>query len=68
MRLVALLLLAWALLSGAVAVLMIYGAFDHVALNAPVMAALLATGTALLASLGFLLAARRRRGSAGAEG
>jgi len=66
MRLVALLLLAWALFGGAVVVLMIYGAFDHVALNAPVMAALLATGTALLASLGLFLAARHRRRSAGA--
>jgi len=65
MRLVALLRLAWALFGGAVVVLMISGAFDHVALNAPVMAALLATGTALLASLGLFLAARRRRRSAG---
>jgi len=66
MRLVALLLLAWALFGGAVVVLMIYGAFDHVAFNAPVMAAVLATGTALLASLGLFLAARRGRRSAGA--
>jgi hypothetical protein len=66
MRLIALLLLAWALFGGAVIVMMIYGAFDHVALNAPVMAAVLATGTALLASLGIFLAARRARRSAGA--
>lgn len=56
MRLVALLLLFWALFGCAVVVMMIYGVFDHVAMNAPVMAAVVATGTAFLSSLGVLLA------------
>jgi hypothetical protein len=58
---VALLLLAWALFGCAVVVMMVYGAFDHVALNAPVMAAILATGTAFLASLGGFLSWRNGR-------
>jgi hypothetical protein len=45
MRLVALLLLLWALFGCAVVVMMVYGVFDHVAMNAPVMATVLATGT-----------------------
>ena len=51
MPLVALLLLIWALFGCAVVVMMIYGAFEHVAMNDAVMAAILATGTAFLASL-----------------
>ena len=51
MPVVAFLLLIWALFSSAVVVMMVYGAFDHVALNDAVMAAILATGTAFLASL-----------------
>ena len=61
MPLVALLLLVWALFGCAVVVLMIYGAFEHVAMNDAVMAAVLATGTAFLASLGSLLGWRRTR-------
>jgi len=56
MRLVALLLLFWSLFGCAVVVMMVYGVFDHVAMNAPVMAAVMATGTAFLAGLGFILA------------
>jgi hypothetical protein len=63
MRLVALLLLLWALFGCAVVVMMVYGVFDHVAMNAPVMAAVLATGTAILASLGVYLARPRRKRS-----
>jgi len=40
---------------------MIYGAFEHVAMNDAVMAAVLATGTAFLASLASLLAWRHTR-------
>ena len=61
MPLVALLLLVWALFGCAVVVMMIYGAFEHVAMNDAVMAAVLATGTAFLASLGSLLGWRRTR-------
>jgi hypothetical protein len=63
MRLVALLLLLWALLCSAVVVMMVYGLFDNVAMNAPVMAAVLATGTAFLASLGIFLARPREKRS-----
>jgi hypothetical protein len=41
--------------------MMVYGAFDHVAMNSPVMAAVLATGTAFLASLGVFLARPRNK-------
>jgi hypothetical protein len=61
MPLVALLLLVWALFGCAVVVMMIYGAFEHVAMNDAAMAAVLATGTAFLASLGSLLGWRRTR-------
>ena len=61
MPLVALLLLVWALFGCAVVVMMIYGAFEHVAMNDAVMAAVLATGTAFLASLASLLGWRRTR-------
>jgi hypothetical protein len=62
MRLVALLLLLWALFGCAVVVMMVYGVFDDVAINAPVMAAVLATGTAFLASVGvFLIRPRNKR-------
>jgi hypothetical protein len=61
MVLIALLLLVWALFGGAVAVMTIYGAFDHVALNGAVMAAILAAGGAFLASLATFLASRRLR-------
>lgn len=61
MPIVALLLLIWALFSSAVVVMMVYGAFDHVALNGPVMAAILSTGTAFLASLAAALSWRRGR-------
>jgi hypothetical protein len=59
MPLVALLLLLWALFGCAVVVMMIYGVFEHVAMNDAVMAAVIATGTAFLASLASLLAWRR---------
>ena len=61
MRLVALLLFLWALFGCSVVVMMIYGVFDHVAMNASVMAAVLATGTAFLASLGVLLSRPRNK-------
>jgi hypothetical protein len=61
MPLVALLLLIWALFGCAVVVMMIYGAFEHVAMNDAVMAAVLATGTAFLASLATSLSRRRSR-------
>jgi CDP-diglyceride synthetase len=61
MPLVALLLLIWALFGCAVVVMMIYGAFEHVAMNDAVMAAVLATGTAFLASLATFLSWRRGR-------
>ena len=51
MRLVAILLMSWALFGCAVVVLMVFGVFQHVAMNEPVMAAVLAIGTAFLASL-----------------
>ena len=41
----------FALFGCAVVVMMIYGVFEHVAMNKPVMAALIAVGTAFLASL-----------------
>jgi hypothetical protein len=63
MRLVALLLLFWALFGCAVVVMIVYGVFDHVAMNASVMAAVVATGTAFLSSLGVLLARPRNKGS-----
>jgi hypothetical protein len=65
MRLVALLLLLWALFGCAVVVMMIYGVFDHVAMNDAVMAAVLASGTAFLASLSSYLCWRQYRRSVG---
>jgi hypothetical protein len=67
MPLVALLLLFWGLFGCAVVVMMIYGAFEHVAMNDAVMAAILATGTTFLASLATFLAWRssRRAGRSG---
>lgn len=59
MPVIALLLLVWALFGCAVVVMMIYGAFEHVAMNDAVMAAVLATGTAFLASLSTFLSWRR---------
>lgn len=59
MRIVGLLFLLWAGFGCAVVVMMVYGVFDHVALNEPVMAAILATGTAVLGGLGALVSARR---------
>jgi hypothetical protein len=67
MWLVALLLLLWALFGCAVVVMMIYGVFAHVAMNDAVMAAVLATGTAFLASLASFLTWRSRRRSIGAR-
>ena len=67
MPFVALLLLLWALFGCAVVVMMIYGVFDHVAMNDAVMAAVLATGTASLASLSCLLAWRRARRRLGGQ-
>jgi hypothetical protein len=67
MRLVALLLLLWALFGCAVVVMMIYGVFEHVAMNDAVMAAVLATGTAFLASVGIFLSWRRARKRTGGE-
>jgi hypothetical protein len=64
MPIVALLLLIWALFSSAVVVMMVYGAFDHVALNDAVMAAILSTGTTFLASLAAALSWRSTRRSA----
>jgi hypothetical protein len=64
MPFIALLLLIWALFGCAVVVMMVYGVFQHVALNDPVMAAILATGTSFLASLAAFLAWRRGRRSA----
>ena len=61
MLLVALLLLIWALFGCTVVVLMVYGTFEHVAFNDAAMAAVLATGTAFLASLGTFLAWLRSR-------
>jgi hypothetical protein len=61
MPVVALLLLIWAVSGCAVVVMMIYGAFEHVAMNDAVMAAILATGTAFLASLASFLSWRRSR-------
>jgi hypothetical protein len=45
----------------AVIVMMIYGAFEPVAMNEPVMAAVLATGTAFLSALATLLGWRAYR-------
>ena len=53
---VALLLLFWGLFAAAVVVMMVYGTFAQTALNEPVMAAILASGTALVAAIGFLIA------------
>lgn len=61
MRLVATLLMLWALFGCMVVVMMIYGIFQHVAMNEPVMAAVLAIGTAFLASLASFLCWRRHR-------
>jgi hypothetical protein len=55
MRFVAVLLLLWALFGCAVVVMMVYGAFEHVAINEPVMATMLSTGAAFLASIGIFL-------------
>jgi hypothetical protein len=60
-RLLGVLLLLWALFGGAVVVMMVYGVFDHVALNSPVMATILASGTAFLVGIALLLAPRRAR-------
>jgi hypothetical protein len=65
MRLVATLLLLWALFGCAVVVMMIFGVFQHVAMNEPVMAAVLASGTAFLASLASFLCCRRSDRSEG---
>ena len=67
MPLVALLLLIWAAFGCAVIVMMIYGSFEHVAMNDAVMAAVLATGTAFLASLASFLGWRRGRQRPGRE-
>jgi len=61
MRLLAVLLLLWALFGCAVIIMMIYGVFEHVAMNEPVMAAVLATGTAFLGSLACFLCWRARQ-------
>jgi len=61
MRFVAFLLSLWALCGCAVIVMMIYGAFEPVAMNEPVMAAVLATGTAFLSALATLLGWRAYR-------
>ena len=61
MPLVAVLLLIWGIFGSAVVVMMIYGAFEHVAMNDAVMAAVLATGTTFLASLAAFLSWRGRR-------
>ena len=65
MPFVALLLLIWALFGCAVVVMMIYGAFEHVAKNDAVMAVVLATGTAFLASVASFLSWWRSRRWAG---
>jgi hypothetical protein len=65
MRLVALLLLLWGLFGAAVVVMMIYGVFEHVAMNDAVMAAVLAAGTALLASFASFLCWRLHHKSMG---
>jgi hypothetical protein len=67
MPLVGLLLLLWALAGCAVVVMMIYGVFEHVAMNDAVMAAVLAVGTAFLASLASLFGWRRTRQRDGGE-
>jgi hypothetical protein len=59
MRIFALLLLLWALFGCSVVVMMVYGTFEHVALNEPVMAAILSTGTAFLASIAIFLSSWR---------
>lgn len=59
MRVMGLLCLLWGLFAAAVVVMMVYGVFDHVALNPPVMAAILASGTAVLAGLGLMLGGRK---------
>jgi hypothetical protein len=61
MRWLAVLLLLWALFGCAVIVMMIYGVFAHVAMNEPVMAAVLATGTTFLTALASWRAHRRGR-------
>jgi hypothetical protein len=65
MLLVALLLLIWALFGCAVVVMMVYGVFEHVALNDAVMAAVLAIGATFLASLATFLFWRRGARSTG---
>jgi hypothetical protein len=65
MHIVAVLLLLWGLFGAAVVVMMIYGVFEHVAMNDAVMAAVLAAGTALLASLASFVCWRQYRKSRG---
>jgi hypothetical protein len=60
-RIVALLFLLWALFGCAVVVMMVFGVFEHVALTDPIMAAILATGTAFLGALAVLVGPRRGR-------
>ena len=59
MLLVALLLLIWAIFGCVVVVMMVYGAFEYVAMNDAVMAAVLAVGATFLASLATFLSWRR---------
>lgn len=61
MILVGLLLLAWSLFGCAVTIMMVYGVFQHVALNGPVMAVIVATGVGFLAALGLIVAGLRLR-------
>jgi hypothetical protein len=65
MRIVAILLLLWGLFGVAVVVMMIYGVFEHVAMNDAVMAAALAAGAALLASLAGFVCWHQHRKSRG---
>lgn len=58
---VGLLLLAWSLFGCAVVIMMVYGAFEHVALNDPIMAAIVATGVGFLAALGLIVAGLQLR-------
>jgi hypothetical protein len=55
MRIIAVLLLLWALLGCAVVVMLVYGVFEHVAMNDAVMATVIATGTAFLTSVASFL-------------
>lgn len=68
MLFVALLSLIWGLFGCAIIVLMLDGAFEHVAMNDSVMAAVLATGTTFLASAGIFLAWLRSRRWLGRRG